>query len=135
MSLEKTCRGCSETKPVTDFYRHPQMGDGRLNFCMDCVRKRVTAHREKNGERIRAYDRGRGFRVYDRQKVVARNLVKLAISRGDLKVKPCERCGFGLGVHAHHEDYSKPLDVVWLCRTHHAERHREINAERRRKAA
>jgi len=29
----------------------------------------------------------------------------------------------------------RPLDVVWLCRTHHAERHREINAERRRKAA
>ncbi len=133
----KTCRKCERSKPLGEFYRHKRMADGHLNFCMDCVRKRVARHREKNVERIRAYDRDRGFRVYDRKKVTARNAVKVAIDRGDLKVKPCERCGFALGVHAHHEDYDKPLEVVWLCRTHHAERHREINAERRaaRKAA
>lgn len=135
MSQTKTCRGCQLTKAMTDFYRHSQMGDGHLNYCMDCVRKRVAVHRKKNAERIRAYDRSRGFRVYDRKKVEARNAVKVAIDRGELKVKPCERCGFALGVHAHHEDYDRPLDVVWLCQKHHAERHREINAERRRNAA
>jgi hypothetical protein len=27
--------------------------------------------------------------------------------------------------HAHHEDYSKPLEVRWLCTQHHNEAHRE----------
>jgi hypothetical protein len=122
-------------KSLLDFYRHPQMGDGHLNFCMVCVRKRAAAHRLANIDRLREYDRGRGFRVYDRNKVKARNLTKIAIGQGILKVRPCERCGFALGVEAHHEDYDKPLEIVWLCKKHHAERHIEINAERRQRVA
>ncbi len=39
--------------------------------------------------------------------------------------QPCERCG-SPKVHGHHEDYSKPLEVMWLCTKHHGERHREL---------
>lgn len=27
---------------------------------------------------------------------------------------------------AHHADYSKPLDVVWLCDWHHKEEHKRL---------
>ena len=37
---------------------------------------------------------------------------------------PCEICG-SLTTHRHHEDYSKPLDIRWLCSRHHAARHKE----------
>lgn len=87
--------------------------------------------REENRQRIREYD----AMQRDTDKVRARMAVRLAIKAGKLKVQPCERCGYGVGVHAHHEDYSKPLEVIWLCRRHHGERHREINEERRRQAA
>lgn len=56
-----------------------------------------------------------------------------AIEAGKLVPMPCERCG-GAPAQAHHEDYSRPLDAVWLCPFHHGERHREINEERRRAA-
>ena len=48
-----------------------------------------------------------------------------------IPLQPCEVCGTEENVHKHHEDYSKPLDVRFLCTTHHGERHREINAMRR----
>jgi len=51
--------------------------------------------------------------------------VKAALKSGKLIKHPCF-CG-ELKVEGHHEDYSKPLDVTWLCPLHHAERHIEIN--------
>lgn len=159
----KACKDCGRTKPLGEFYRHPKMADGRLNSCKECVKARVSRHRTANLERIQEYDRKRGQlphrkaankarapryaakkgeylrRYFESQplKAVAHNAVNNAIRDGKLKAKPCERCGFALGVQAHHEDYSKPLEVVWLCTKCHGARHREINAERRaaRKAA
>jgi hypothetical protein len=55
---------------------------------------------------------------------MARRIVRSAIHRGDL-VRPdsCERCGATPGpgidgrtrIQAHHADYSRPLDVEWIC--------------------
>ncbi|SRR6266568_2519485 len=57
----------------------------------------------------------------------ARRLMTQAIERGDLVRKPCERCGATEPtVHGHHEDYDRPLDVVWLCQYHHLIRHNEL---------
>jgi ribosomal protein S27AE len=44
--------------------------------------------------------------------------VARALKDGRLKRKPCEVCGAET-VEAHHADYSKPLDVRWLCKPHH----------------
>lgn len=52
-----------------------------------------------------------------------------AIRDGRLARGLCEACGTNLNIHGHHEDYSKPLDVIWLCSKHHGELHRkEIRA-------
>lgn len=59
------------------------------------------------------------------EKQAARLAVRMAIVRGDLVRAPCVKCG-DPDTQGHHEDYSKPLDVVWLCRPHHEERHREL---------
>jgi hypothetical protein len=56
--------------------------------------------------------------------------VSNAIRSGKLERQDCEICG--KKAQAHHEDYSKPLDVIWLCTEHHSLRHKEINEERRR---
>lgn len=52
----------------------------------------------------------------------ARWRARRAIKSGRLKPLPCEICGAN-EVHAHHDDYSRPLDVRWLCPTHHREHH------------
>lgn len=45
-----------------------------------------------------------------------------AIRRGDLVRMPCEKCG-ALRVEGHHDDYSLPLVVRWLCKSHHLDVH------------
>jgi hypothetical protein len=41
-----------------------------------------------------------------------------ALKHGVLVRKPCCMCG-DPKTEGHHENHSKPLDVVWLCRSHH----------------
>jgi ribosomal protein S27AE len=56
----------------------------------------------------------------------ARQILYIERRNGRIKRQPCERCG-SLKVQAHHEDYSDPLNVLWLCTRHHADRHIELN--------
>lgn len=49
-------------------------------------------------------------------------MVGNALRSGKLIRQTCEICG-DKKTHAHHEDYTKPLDVIWLCSKHHREVH------------
>jgi len=56
------------------------------------------------------------------EKYRARTAVSNAIRDGKLLREPCSGCGKTGRIHAHHDDYSKPLDVVWLCEMCHRAR-------------
>lgn len=56
----------------------------------------------------------------------AHKAVEQAIKSGKIDRQPCCVCGAHDGVEAHHEDYTKPLDVIWFCVQHHKERHKEL---------
>lgn len=57
-------------------------------------------------------------------KLRARARCAYAIKTGKLVRLPCEGCGEAKS-EAHHDDYSKPLEVKWLCRSCHAAAHRK----------
>ena len=65
------------------------------------VRKRLQEWRKSNPEKVKAYNR-----------------IQIARRNGHVRQKPCEECG-NPDSYAHHDDYTKPLDVRWLCRIHH----------------
>lgn len=137
------CKTCSTEKPSEDFYKSNK---GR---CKDCVCAAVRANRQANLERIRAYDKMRGSmphrvaarkdyaqtisgkaaharaltkqRLTNPEKTKARNAVSNALRDGRLRSQPCWCCG--QKAEAHHPDYSRPLDVVWLCQPHHKQAH------------
>lgn len=94
-------------------------------------RRHYEANKESRTEQIDAYRataRGKETRRRSeaRMKVkyparyAARQAVKIALAKGELVKRPCEKCGDVVS-QAHHSDYSKPLDVVWLCVKHHKE--------------
>ena len=124
----KTCRKCGEQRPLDDFYVHPKMADGHLNACKACVKGAVRADRRVN-DRVREYDRKRGsrrphaatqeYRAKNPEAYQAHTAVSNAVRDGRLRKEPCLFCGEAR-VHGHHRDYSKPLEVVWLCaKCHH----------------
>lgn len=53
----------------------------------------------------------------------ARSLFARAVRSGKIKRQPCSECGEPKA-HGHHDDYSKPLEVRWLCRKHHVAHHK-----------
>ena len=98
--------------------------------------ERTQAWRKANRERYLAYQREyqrrrraaglnadaeREYRTRNPEKVAARMALNNAVRDGKLERLPCEVCG--APSEAHHEDYSKPLEVRWLCPQHHREIH------------
>lgn len=136
--MEKQCFKCGATKPLDHFYAHPQMKDGRLNKCKGCARQDSRINRSEKIDRVREYDRQRSklpHRVAKRKEIFerewevhpdrmkARNAVSNAVRDGRLHKKPCAFCGSADQLEAHHHDYSKPLDVTWLCKPCHRRFH------------
>lgn len=64
------------------------------------------------------------------EKRLARICLRESVHRGVTRRTPCEVCG-AAEVEAHHDDYSKPLQVRWLCRQHHIEVERLKRSRRR----
>lgn len=56
------------------------------------------------------------------EQLSAANLVQAAFRRGEIQRGSCEVCG-NPKTDGHHDDYSKPLEVRWLCRKHHRQHH------------
>jgi len=61
--------------------------------------------------------------------VIAHYAVTYCVKKGWLKPSPtCDHCGSTVGrstgrMSAHHEDYSRPLEVIWLCNPCHVRHH------------
>lgn len=131
----KQCFKCNKTLPLTEFYKHPRMNDGRLGKCKACTKHDVQTNRKEKVEYYREYDRTRGsrksaedvrkYRKTNPDKYKAHTATNNAIRDGRLKKAPCVVCGRE-DVHGHHDNYARPLDVIWLCPPHHFERHRNI---------
>lgn len=92
-------------------------------------RARYRRHREERLARQRAYaqtpegkaaHRAARERWQDRhpETTAARLAVRAALRSGRLAPEPCLFCG-AARVHAHHHDYTRWLEVTWLCPLHH----------------
>jgi len=111
----KPCSVCGINKPLNQFTHARKV---RHHRCLECERER-TKRRRNDGSLGRVSAR---YRSHHPKAVEAHRLVHQAIKRGLLQRLPCCLCGLPKS-EAHHEDYSKPFDLVWLCVRHHQDRH------------
>lgn len=134
---EKRCFKCGVVKTRVEFYRHSKMADGLLGKCKSCTKSDVSANYLVNKPRYRKYERRREQslkRKFDKlaqqrkrrrdhpEKARAYAMVHRAIKSGKLVRLPCRVCG-NRKSEGHHSDYSKPLEVDWLCFSCHRAEH------------
>ena len=150
----KICVGCKRPLQLSDFYRHSLSPDGLRYYCKSCQNahstRRLKARRradklfwEAEIQRFCLWRyvcivllgllKQRNWRAYQRHwdwlrehpgRASAYSKVAKAVQSGELVRLPCQECG-SEPAEAHHEDYDRPLDVLWLCQPHHKRLHRE----------
>ncbi len=130
-SLESTMRKCShcgEVKMDSEFDTYRK--NGKLYFTSWCRNCRVSAHREY-AKRDYVMDKHRIDSLLalrdpkNSAKLLARRILLKAIKSGRVKRQPCRVCRSPRS-QSHHFDYSKPLEVIWLCDHHHKVEHSKI---------
>lgn len=138
--MNKTCFNCGESQDESLF--RPKQ-----NTCRSCRTKlhaiwvinnpekekqHKKRYKEKNIEKFRTNKLlcCRKGRKLHPEKHCAHVLVSRAIKKGKLIRGACNSCGSTLNIQAHHEDYSKKYDVVWLCAKCHNKIHNPLRRTR-----
>jgi len=81
---------------------------GPRRSCLECKAAYMREYRRHNPERP---DR--------RVKNNARKYAFIYKERGKIVPEPCFICGSTHQLECHHEDYTRPLQIIWLCKRHH----------------
>lgn len=90
----------------------------------EALRKKASEYQKQNRDKFN--DRYKKYSATEEGTIKnkARKKVKSALMKGTLsRPSVCEDCKNERFTEAHHEDYSKPLDVNWLCKECHWKRH------------
>lgn len=104
MQMEtKRCTKCKKIKVLSEFNIEPRKPAGYRSECKKCEYKRQYKNRG-------------GWRATPLYKWSCYSKLHYAVRCGVvIKPKHCEDCGKKAKTQGHHEDYSQPLEVIWLC--------------------
>ena len=99
----KRCSKCKQLKLLSEFNTRPDRPSGYRSECKKCQYKRQHKNRKLPPIQLKAYCR-----------------LHYALKTGKIiKPKLCEKCHQYKKLQGHHPDYSKPLEVEWLCQQCH----------------
>ena len=127
----RLCTECNVGKPFDSFHKDKKGYLGLKSKCKGCAKRINSKRYEDKKEHILSLnkawrDENKEYwngRPHDPVKRKARDAVNNAVKAGTLVKHPCEVCG-ELKVEGHHDDYSKPLCVRWLCNACHNHHHK-----------
>lgn len=134
------CGDCLRYKPREYFTKKTRSRSGLEVMCKKCRRKAAREYSRINRSAMRANSKkwrgssagkksiakaNQKYKKANKRKSKIHNDVSRAIKQGKLERGVCEVCG-NRKTHGHHDDYSKPLEVRWLCNLHHVHDHKNI---------
>jgi hypothetical protein len=121
MENKKICRHCKINNG--DFVDSVSVRNGkkyRYYSCRTCQSLNSRNYRKTESGKKVYYEMMKRQYKKNRHKIIARAMVSYYVKKGFLtKQEVCEICKQKTKTQAHHKDYSKPLEVNWLCRECH----------------
>jgi len=118
------CERCNVLKKVSEFSGSVNSGTGYRSKCKECESD-LRAIKKIEFDKLRASDKYSDAFEKASIKKKAVIIVNKAVKDGELTRGLCEVCSTEKNIHGHHGNYSKPLQVNWLCSPHHKQWHRE----------
>lgn len=120
----KQCFLCKQEKDFLFFHKDKTTKTGYSSYCKSCKKIKDKENQRNYFYNEKTKQRKKLWRNSHPERKSAHMKVYFAIKKGVLIKQPCFICG--KNSEAHHPDYSKPLDVVWLCSSHHRQAHNNI---------
>ena len=127
--LDYLCKECSRGKAREWQRSNPERhAEASARWDRENIERKRELRRESyRRHRAAQMQRSKARRDEEPEKYRARYTLTNAVREGKIaKPSACEDCGKELSarlIHGHHHDYSKPLEVEWLCAPCHATRH------------
>ena len=123
--MKKKCSRCK--KHGVPLMVHNRQTDKTYYWCRPCNSKRMKKYRATEKGKIKFYKAVYKSIRKNKGKQLARLSLNYQVSIGNVaKPDRCSKCRKKKKLQGHHEDYSKPLKVKWLCIGCHADEHRKI---------
>ncbi len=132
----KKCTKCGQERESKWFYKQKGTKDGLRTWCKSCFDGATIRWVKKNKKRwleimaktrLKNKERNKLKRkIWEQENpeiLKARRFIPHAVRDGRLDRGNCEVCDKS-NAEGHHDDYSEPKDVRWLCKKHHAEHHK-----------
>jgi hypothetical protein len=105
----------------------------KIDECREQSRIRTRKYLQSEKGKAKHLETTKKYEVENPEKIKAQRIVRNATKTGKL-IRPihCEVCNCEAKVHGHHEDYKKPLEVIWMCAKCHLYHHQKyrFHAER-----
>lgn len=132
----KKCSCCKQEKTCSEFQVRKASKDGLTASCKQCLhardKERYPKEKARRLEGHKRYMKSESGKLSHKQSVdkwksinsnrrAAHVILGNAVRDGRAHKLPCFICGEK--AEAHHPDYDRPLDVMWLCRAHHNQAH------------
>ena len=132
----KVCSKCHKELPLESFYDW-RNGKKRPS-CKECFSRQTGEYQAAHPEQRVEYTY-RGIKKYRENpenlaKEHCRKKAQYALIKGEIEKQYCEVCG-SVKSEMHHDDYTRPLDVRWLCHLHHGQYHRALREREAKNAA
>lgn len=117
------CSSCKEEKDASLFHKDVSKQNGCSTYCKSCKKIKDQIYTKKTLHESRKTQKAEWRKNFPERKY-AHLQIYYALKKGTISKQPCFMCGEK--AEAHHPDYSRPLDVVWLCLSHHRQAHLNI---------